>query len=164
VRGIVIYDSIFGNTEQVAVAVRSSLSLDGGAEVVRVADMTPGLLADADFIVIGSPTRGFRPTDAIVHFLKALPAGALNGKRAAAFDTRISVDDIEQAMLRIIVKNGGYAAPNIAKRLEKCGARIEAPPEGFFVKGSEGPLKEGEVERAASWAKRIAAAAQSGNE
>jgi hypothetical protein len=28
-------------------------------------------------------------------------------------------------------------------------------PEGFFVKGTEGPLIEGEVERAAGWAKEM---------
>jgi hypothetical protein len=29
------------------------------------------------------------------------------------------------------------------------------PGEGFFVNGKEGPLKEGELERAASWAKEL---------
>ena len=29
------------------------------------------------------------------------------------------------------------------------------PPEGFFVNGTEGPMKEGELERAAEWAKQI---------
>jgi hypothetical protein len=30
-----------------------------------------------------------------------------------------------------------------------------APPEGFSVKGSEGPLKEGELERPAAWTRAI---------
>jgi len=29
------------------------------------------------------------------------------------------------------------------------------PPEGFFVNGTEGPMKEGELERAAEWTKQI---------
>jgi hypothetical protein len=33
-----------------------------------------------------------------------------------------------------------------------------ANPEGFFVKGTKGPLKDGEQERAASWAKGVQAA------
>jgi len=32
-----------------------------------------------------------------------------------------------------------------------------ASPEGFFVKGRKGPLKKGELKRAASWAKVIVA-------
>jgi len=29
------------------------------------------------------------------------------------------------------------------------------PPEPFFVEGTEGPLKEGELQRAAGWAEEI---------
>jgi len=29
------------------------------------------------------------------------------------------------------------------------------PPEGFLVTGEKGPLKEGELERAADWAKLV---------
>ena len=37
---------------------------------------------------------------------------------------------------------------------EKSGTPV-ASPEGFFVKGTKGPLREGELERAVSWAKGI---------
>ena len=46
----------------------------------------------------------------------------------------------------------GYAAPEIARSLERNGGTLLAPPEGFVVLGMEGPLKEGELERAAGWA------------
>ena len=49
----------------------------------------------------------------------------------------------------------GYAAEKIAARLAKCGGTPAAPPEGFFVGGAKGPLADQELERAASWAKRI---------
>ena len=42
--------------------------------------------------------------------------------------------------------------------MEKRGTPLAAPPEGFFVKGSDGPLKDGEVERASAWGKAIGAA------
>jgi hypothetical protein len=77
----------------------------------------------------------------------------------AAFDTRIALEDINSPILRFLVNIGGYAAPSIGKRLEKAGARLVASPEGFAVKGTEGPLKEGEVERAAEWARRCKGAA-----
>ena len=45
----------------------------------------------------------------------------------------------------------GYAAKPIADRLKKKGGELTIPPEGVYVKGTEGPLKEGELERAADW-------------
>jgi flavodoxin len=60
-------------------------------------------------------------------------------------------------ILRILVNLFGYAAKPIADRLEKKGGERIMPPEGFFVEGTEGPLKEGELERAADWAKQIMA-------
>ena len=42
-----------------------------------------------------------------------------------------------------------------AQAVKKKGGNLVAPPEGFFVKDREGPLKEGELERTADWAKGI---------
>jgi hypothetical protein len=50
----------------------------------------------------------------------------------------------------------GTAAPKIARALEKKGGTLAGPPGGFYVTGGEGPLKEGEVERAAAWAQGLA--------
>jgi len=49
----------------------------------------------------------------------------------------------------------GYAAKPIADILVKKGGELFAPPEGFFVKGREGPLKDGELQRAAIWARAL---------
>ena len=57
--------------------------------------------------------------------------------------------------MRFIMKMGGYAARRMAESLKKKGASLVVPPEGFFVKDREGPLKEGELERAAEWVKTI---------
>ncbi len=53
------------------------------------------------------------------------------------------------------MKMGGYAAPRIVEALKKKGGNLVVPPEGFLVKDREGPLKEGELERAATWAKGL---------
>jgi hypothetical protein len=44
----------------------------------------------------------------------------------------------------------------IAKRLRHRGYRLAAPPEGFIVTGTEGPLREGELARAREWGARLA--------
>jgi len=47
----------------------------------------------------------------------------------------------------------GYAAGRIARNLKGKGGNLIASPEGFLVTSTKGPLKEGELERAAGWAK-----------
>ena len=125
------------------------------SKAVRTTEAASIALKDFDLLLVGSPTRGFRPTPAIMEWLKSLPSGALSGKRAAAFDSRISPDKVKSGALRLMMKKFGYAAPDIEKELKKKGASIAAPPEGFFVEESEGPLSEGEEARAAAWARNM---------
>jgi flavodoxin len=81
---------------------------------------------------------------AVQSFLSKIPELSLKGVSVAAFDTRIS---------KKIVGVFGYAAGRIAGNLKKKGGTLVTSPEGFFVAGGQGPLKEGELERAAGWAK-----------
>ena len=57
--------------------------------------------------------------------------------------------------MTMLVNFFGYAAKPIANRLQKKAGALIAAPEGFIVKGKEGPLKEGELERAAQWARQL---------
>jgi flavodoxin len=148
---LVVYDSVFGNTEKVAQSIAAAL----GAQAFPVGKMTAGQLRGLDLLVVGSPTRGFRPTEGIAKFLNGLSKDHLAGVRMAAFDTRIVLETIDSKALRFLVDKGGYAASTIAKTLEKKGGVLAAPPEGFFVTGEQGPLKDGELDRAAEWAGRL---------
>ncbi len=152
---LVIYDSVFGNTEKIARAIGDAISSQDSVATLPVSQVTTEKLRGLDVLMIGSPTRGFRPTEAISKFLNALPKNHLAGIRVAAFDTRWALESIDSGFTRFIVGKGGYAANTIAKSLEKKGAQLIAPPEGFFVTGIEGPLQDGELDRAANWAKQI---------
>lgn len=152
---LIIYDSVFGNTEKIANAIGSAQSLQKDVTVKRVSEIEMKDLNDIDFLLIGSPTRGFRPTEDIAAFLKKMPSEIMRGVHTAVFDTRIPSELIKPAFFRAIVKKGGYAAPVIAKELEAKGAKLIADPQGFFVINSEGPLQEGELERAAAWANTL---------
>jgi flavodoxin len=154
----VIYDSVFGNTEKIARAVGEALSTAGEVSIVPVSSATVEQFQEVDLLVVGSPTRGFRPTKPLSEFLDRIPNGGLKGVKAAAFDTRISVQDVKNGLLNVLVKFFGYAAKPIATGLIKKGAEPIISPEGFYVKESEGPLKDGELERAGEWAKLLAAA------
>ena len=154
---LIVYDSVFGNTEQIARAIGSSLGSKENVETFRVSDIKSEQLIGLDLLIVGSPTRAFKPTKAITNFLKKIPSNGLKGIKVAAFDTRISTIDMNSRLLSILVKLFGYAAKPIADRFEKKGGDLIVHPEGFFVKGTEGPLKDGELERAANWAKTVQA-------
>jgi flavodoxin len=156
-KALVVYDSVFGNTAKVAQAIGGALGGAGEVATKQVAEVRPEDLVGLALLVVGSPTRAFRPTPAMVAWLKGLPAGRLHGVKVAAFDTRIDPEDTKSGFLRFMVKLFGYAAEPISKRLVKKGATVAMSPQGFFVVGTEGPLKDGELERAAEWGRKIAA-------
>ena len=146
---LVVYDSMYGNTEKVAEAIGGAIV--GDVMVLNAAKANPSELESIDLLIVGSPTQGGRPTPAIQDFLNRVSEPAIKGINIAAFDTRFSTR---------WVKIFGYAAGKIARSLEKLGGTRIVSPEGFFVKGKEGPLEEGELERAASWAREVAIMAE----
>lgn len=151
-KAVVIYNSVYGNTEKIAQAIGAGLA--GDAKVVRVGDVNASDLQAFDLLIVGSPVHGGRATPAIDALLQQLPAHSLEGKRVAAFDTRFESE--EQGIgLRILMSVIRYAAERIAKDLTKKGGRLVAEPEGFIVEQKEGPLKQGEQERASAWAKAM---------
>jgi flavodoxin len=152
---LVVYDSVFGNTEKIARAIGNALGALGSIETLSVNQVSAETLRGRDVLIVGSPTRGFRPTEALAKFLDALPKNHLAGVRVASFDTRIALETINSSVFRFIVDKGGYAASHIVKSLEKKGGKRIAPPEGFFVTGEQGPLKDGELERAARWVEQF---------
>ena len=154
-KALIVYDSFFGNTQKIAEAIGKSMNANETVPVIKVADVKPQDLLHLDYLIVGSPTRAFQPTPAITKLIKRIPSDGLIGTKVAAFDTRIAVDEISVAILKFGAKLFGYAAKPIANFLEKKRGTLAVPPEGFFVKESEGPLKEGELERAAAWAKQI---------
>jgi len=141
---LVLYDSLHGNTEKIAKAIGAALT--GEVKVLRVGEVNASELRSFDLLFVGAPTHGGRASPAMSEFLDKVQARGLDGVNVAAFDTR------HTSKLTVIF---GYAAGRIAKSLKKKGGTLIVSPEGFLVTGTEGPLKEGELERAAAWAKEI---------
>jgi flavodoxin len=139
VKALVVYDSAYGNTRQVAEAIVASLE-PLQAEALSVTDFKAPALAEGDLLVVGSPINGWRPTPKITEMLTTLGGGRLNGVKAAAFDTRV----------RFFLH--GDAAKKMTKALRTGGAEIISKPMAFYVQGSEGPLRSGELDKAAAWA------------
>lgn len=138
-KAYIIYNSMYGNTEKIAQAIGNGLT--GEVKVVRVGEVNPSELKTCDLLILGSPTHGGFPAEEIYALLKV--SLALAGVNVAAFDTRTKTTIF------------GYAAPKIAKGLQRNGGNLLAPPEGFIVLGMHGPLKDGELERATKWAQQL---------
>ncbi len=150
-KALVVYDSVFGNTEKIAQAMASAL----GCEARRVTAVTPEQLAGLDALIVGSPTQAFQALKPVKAFLKGIPAGSLKGVKVAGFDTRMDVKEVNNAVLTVFARAFGYAAEPIGKQLVKKGGTQAMPPEGFIVMGEKGPLRDGELERAAAWAGQL---------
>jgi flavodoxin I len=142
---LVIYDSTYGNTKEIAQAIADALAEAASVRLLRANKVQPSDLQGVDLLVLGCPTHRQRPTSAIQAFLESIPATSLSEISAAAFDTRYHKP-------RLLT---GSAARRVAKHLRKAGASVEVPAQSFFVVSREGPLEEGELERAAAWARQI---------
>ena len=153
---MVIYDSLYGNTEKIAQAIGNALRQMGEVQVVRIGDLKAEQLSGVGLLVVGSPTQQFRPTEAMRNFLDHLPKNGLKGVKVAAFDTRLTLAEIEKTPpLPIFERIFGYAEKRLVKTLRNKGGELVLPGEGFYVQGMKGPLVEGEEVRAEQWARKL---------
>ena len=148
----IVYDSVFGNTATIAKELAGALGTEHAVRLLPVAEAKELAPDGIDLLIVGSPTRGFRPTPAIDEFAASLLSG--QGHKAAVFDTRLDPDEIHPAPLRWVINAGGYAAQRVAQDLERNGFAVTGNA-GFLVTGTEGPLKDGEAARAAEWARSL---------
>lgn len=169
---LVVFESMFGNTEQVASAVADGLRVTFDVDVVNV-DEAPRLVpGDVNLLVVGGPTHAFGLSrqrtrdDAKSRSAADLVTKSANlrdwlrgsprvcDRRAAAFATRSGRPSWAP----------GSAARGIAKLLRRRGYRLIARPENFYVEDTLGPLAEGEADRARRWGADVAIRASGGLE
>jgi flavodoxin len=143
---LVLYDSQYGDTQRIAQAIADKLAEFGEARAVRLDPSQPVELQGVDVFIVGCPTQGWRPTPATQSFLEEVSFEELRSLAVACFDTRFRLP-------RFMT---GSAANVNARKLREKGISLLVAPESFFVKGTEEPLRNGELERAATWARQIA--------
>jgi flavodoxin len=140
-KALIIFDSNFGNTKKLAETIAEKFGKD--TKVLPVSDFSAKELEGIKLLVVGSPVNAWRPTEKIKRFLEGFSEGQLEGIKAASFDTKM------KSFL------AGDASKKISRKLKKAGAEIIVDPQAFIVKGSKGPLFEGEIEKAEKWAALI---------
>ncbi len=163
-RALVVYESLWGNTEKVARVVADKL---GGIGEVDVADSdaAPTTVDGYDFLVVAGPTHAFSMTRATTRAeavkSHSAPHEPARGIRewlnqldrpatpipAVAIDTRVDKPRVP-----------GSAAKAAKHELRSLGFDTSVKQETFRVHGYEGPLLDGELERASAWAEEVIAA------
>lgn len=142
---LIIYDSTFGNTAQLAQVMAGKLGEHGTVRTALAGEAELAELQGIDLLLVGGPTQRHGTSPAMKALLERLPRRTLRGSGAAAFDTRYHMD----------AWKSGSAAHRIAGRLKRTGASLLVEPESFFVAEREGPLEAGELERAARWSDEV---------
>jgi flavodoxin len=84
---LIVYDSWFGNTAQVAHAIGAGMET-GEADVRHLSEARIDRLDEASLLVVGGPTHRHRESPHMSQFLRRLTPDALGGTAVAAFDTR----------------------------------------------------------------------------
>jgi flavodoxin len=137
-KGIVIYDSNYGNTKKVARALVTGIE-EGGFETdcVNINEVDIGKLSEYNFIAIGGPTHIASMSKPMKEFLDKMGGVDLSGVKGFSFDTRnpsrFNAFDINSA------------AKRIENRMRKMKVKIIRPRESALVEGREGPLHDGVV-------------------
>jgi hypothetical protein len=157
---VVIFESIWGNTEQLARAVAAGIG--DRTEVIDAVTAPSALGEDVDILIVAGPTHAFSmstegtrkaardqgatqiPERGIREWIEALssPARAIP---VATFDTRV-----------VSPRLPGSAAKKAMKRLVALGFQPIAQPETFGVHGYAGPVADGELDRARAWGSELA--------
>ena len=147
-KSLVIYDSQYGNTRLLAEAITQVLEEYGEVKFVRASDADPDIFTEVDLLAMGGPTIAHGLSAEMKNLLEAVeslvpPVSELHPSRpvALAFDTRINLP----------IWLSGSAADKIARVLTRMGCRMLSDPASFIVAGAQGPLAEGEKERAVAW-------------
>jgi flavodoxin len=148
VNSLVVYFSKFGHTRKIADAIAETLQSMGTVRSIEATQLSVVDFNDVDLVVMGTPTHKMNLPEAVRPVFERLPKRVLKKVPAAAFDTSYKMSPF---LARFT------AAKKLAQKLRKLGGKRIVPPETFYVEGREGPLYEGELERAREWSEIILA-------
>jgi hypothetical protein len=162
-KALVVYESFWGNTEQVAQAIAKGLSCHGDVEMFEVSHAPHEITEQLDLIVVGGPTHAFSMTCANTRE-DAFKQGASQGSKdvgvrewlqclhrgrhrepVATFDTKAEK----------VRHLPGSAAKGAANAFHRLGYKTLVKPMSFYVRSNSGPLLDGELGRAELWGERL---------
>lgn len=126
---LVVYFSKLGNTQKVAEVIAERAESQGSVRTISLDELTVNDMQQVNLVVMGSPTHNMNLPKAVQPVFEKLPKRILRGTPVAAFDTSYKMSAILSRFT---------AAKKLSGKLR--------------IKEREGPLYEGEIERAQAWA------------
>jgi flavodoxin len=151
-KSIVLYASRYSNTERIAQTIAEVLREAGEVRLIKAEEAKQGELKSVDLLVVGCPVEKHHGYEEVEAFLKKLPTHELSGVTAATFETKY----------RGIAQLEHTVSGDMAQELRRAGAKQLRGKEweSFYVTKPDGPLFEGEEERARDWARQLMEQAQ----
>jgi hypothetical protein len=171
----IVYESMFGNTHDLAQAIGDGLreaQPDADIQCVPVGEASAEV-SSADLLVVGGPTHIRGMTTGLSRKkgisgeekaeAKGEPAHELEPDAEGPglrewFDDLQKIGDGKKAAAfdtRLDSRMAGGAAHGIGRRLRRHGYELISNPEGFVVEDAYGPLRAGEIERAKQWGAQL---------
>ena len=162
-KALVVYESMFGNTKQVAQAIADGMRPWFDVDVVDAADAPQAPGPDVAMVVAGGPTHALSMTrarsraDAIQRGAKR-PVDAIGlrewlGRQPQTARAPIATFDTRATKGRRLP---GSAAKAAARSARRHGYVSVARPQTFWVQDTQGPLVDGELDRARDWGRELA--------
>jgi Flavodoxin len=161
---LVVYESMFGNTEEIARAIADGLGESFDVQLAEVSDAPHEPDPEVALIVAGGPTHAFSMSRTNTR-ADAINRGATEGERdfglrewmaslrSGQHAAKIATFDTKIESMRFAP---GSAAKGAAKAARRHGYDSAAEAESFYVREVDGPLVVGEVDRARAWARQLA--------
>ena len=167
---LVVYETMYGRTREVAEAVARGCESGGEVRLVEVSELVSGqargaLPDDVTLLVVGGPTHAFsmsRPgtrRDAQKYGTTVSRTGVREWLAALALPPGLPVAAF---CTKLDSPLSGSAARSIVQRLRKLGGRPVAPAKDFYVKGTVPVLLAGELDRARAWGATLVAPVAAG--
>ena len=143
----IIYESKYGNTRVVAESIAEGIreASDMQITLLELKEVNPGQPVDFDVLLIGSPNHFGRQTKGIKKFIDELGKLDLEGKRVAVFDTYM-FQDYEKAVTKM--------EKQISDQIPRL--KLLTPGLSVRVKGTKGPVEEGELHKCKEFGRKIA--------
>jgi hypothetical protein len=163
-RALVVFDSMFGNTQHIAAAVADGIRSYAVVDMVPVDLAPPQVDEGVDLLVVGGPTHAHGMSSKRSRTVS--PQQAAHGATASRIGLRewltgLNATDLPAAAFDTRYRKPrwltGSAASRAARQLRHHHCRLVEPPESFFVEHGEGPLLPGEVDRARAWGEQLGA-------
>ncbi len=156
-KGIVVFDSVYGNTKRVAQAIAEQIRADGhSADALNLGEIEVKMV-EADFMFVGSPTRMGRPTKKAKAFVDGLDVQYWKNRPIVFFDTVGPMSEDQEKRKTWLARVEKSAATRMRDEAGAKGLEVRSDVLHIAVTGFKGPLAPDALDMARDFTHRFIA-------